>query len=710
MIPQHSKSQRSDNAPVRSSSLQALDLFDNDPSRTQTGQVIRHRRWHSGPERLCKTSHERSPRRWQFMLCCIAVSSITIIFGKAIHDNNNIRGSNLPKTLSSILRFPCESVWRFFPTSDERCAELRPSNKPSGFSTDTPVFYLTRNTSQWKDSLQSLLPGMRHISRVSNRPSHVPAPDVPPGATEPDSQHPILLNIWALMRARDHIALHRGPQHALILDDSVLPRSAAHYVQSSDNRGDHVLPVLDQINQAVASLPSNWTILQLALTDATPLWAWDAIRSEWMLAGRPHVVAAPAAATELPYFGGSIAYVVHARGIKAILHRLGESYGALNWQQMLSRCPLDGQQSTLDCILYRASPGVFTATPPILAAAARQQLQQWHPQQQWHRQQQLTSAPAQNTLVWSRDSILATRARVLESRLFNSLQRNMKEMADHGSCSSSSGARQKLAGWVVYSAPDERLGEQLKGVLSSWLLSLLLCRKFAAVLWDGKQHAVDFVEVFAPRGNFGGPGLEIAESPPVAGAEGTEGQETEQLPRPLVYLEGKELSKLATKVKLEWNSRCCWNSGRHFRREVASLQRASRSQPIEVVTGCAFYRDLLPRILPSEDWQQLKQPATEAEFNTLGLLATLVLRPSTALTALMPAWTHKPLNVTERVVAVAVKRDRERESKRSVVQCGLRLRATSGAESSSRIQTRYVVIAAGSDQTMLLDGKMWPVN
>ena len=693
----------------RASSLQALDLFDQRPAslhRTQTEQVVRHRRWHSGPERLSKISHERSSRRWQILVCCIVLSFSAVICGKTIYDSVK-QGADKPRPsdLSTALRFPCDSMWHFFPTAEGGCETLRPSVESSRFSNETPIFYLTRNTSKsWKASTRTLIPKMRHMSKVSSWPKHVPLPRVLPGSPQLDRNHPVLLHISALLRARDHIALHRGPQHALIMDDTVLPVS--RYVDSSDGQRP---AVFDQLDTAISALPASWSVLQLAVSDpSTPLWSWDAIRSEWMLAGRPSVAASPAA-IGLPHFGGAVAYVVHLRGIRSILSRLGESYGALSWQQITSRCPADGSQPVLDCLLYNGISGVFTATPPVFASVSHHS--------RGSRSLGDPSLPAHNALVWSRDAALAEHARLLETRVFRMLEKEMQKMSQTAVCSAGGfsvrfnhrasreqHATRQLAGWVVYSAPDEGLGEQLRGLLSSWLLSLLLCRKFAAVLWTGHEHAVDFLEVFEPGGNFGLPGLELAESLPNAAAEGRPKFETaDVLPsvaqRPIVYVEGKELSKLEEKTVLSWRGACgCPSTGRHFTKQLARLQRESANVLVEVTTGCSFYRDLLPFLLPPDHKAALEQQATEAEFNTLGLLTALVLRPSAAMTALMPQWTREQWGVTERVVAVAVKAGSRRNVGLSptALQCGMQLgERHQGPRRQQKLRTRYVVMDDG---------------
>lgn len=432
------------------------------------------------------------------------------------------------------------------------------------------------------------------------------------GAQEPHEH--TMLHLRALLRAREHISLHRHPRYVLIMEES-----------SEFN----LRLIKSDFNQVVSALPDDWSVLQLGISsEVTPDWVWDAMRYEWLKEGRPHVVVAPATLHPF-YLHSTNAYLVHERGINAILKRAREDFGRFDLRGLQHECPgpEPGSIST-SCMLLDWRGGVYLSTPPLFKPDAGKSSSQGH-EARIDTLGGFISSSEQVTR-WSQMFDATELAHGGEQEILSALRERMDLMANSGRCIERLTPFKmrggSVQGWMLYSNPDASIGEQLHGLLSAWMLSLMLCRKFAAVLWDG-GWAMDISKVFRAQSSHSGAGLVM-----VSPADG-------ELPE--IFIQGQPLSKFA-RTTLSWVGQCgCRERHREFMKSVSSMYLdGGRYDVIEVVSDCPFYNNLGGGFVSSKREGLFEEASVvfEQELNIIGVLSELWLKPTDALKALMPEW------------------------------------------------------------------------
>eukprot|EP00656_Telonema_subtile_P044076 TRINITY_DN5037_c0_g1_i1.p1 TRINITY_DN5037_c0_g1~~TRINITY_DN5037_c0_g1_i1.p1 ORF type:complete len:964 (-),score=155.25 TRINITY_DN5037_c0_g1_i1:133-3024(-) len=563
-----------------------------------------HRRWNSAPN----NQNFRSPawnRRSRLWGCCaltlliLTVAIFTVVTAVSMFLNDSKEHG--VRDLSSALDYRCQSIWKqSYSQFNKTCHTLKSAASSPNFTDDVFVLGLSLPGSA-KLNVQQFLPRARHVGHLTL------------DAKEAEDEHSrTLLHLKGLMMARDHMALHRGPRFALLLEDTAVPVSS-----------DRMSSIVDELSTTLASLPDDWTVLQLGVSSAqSPSWAWSALRDEWLHEGRPRIAVAPASLRS-EYFGGTIAYLVHERGVEHILNRVQGSNGAMDLSKV-SRC--SGCKPSQECSTYclYTQERVLLSTPPLFktASGALSFSENDEP---------LKGTNEEHISRWAHQSYLARQTRLLEPALQELLKQRAASMRNLGSCPAHTvqgirlPQRRKQAGWVVYSNPGADIGDQLQGALSSWLLSLLLCRRFAGVLWDG-SWAMDIFKVFGHEYNHH-TDLEI-----VQGRGGA----------PQLHIEGIELSSYKKKTVLSWHQPCsCSNSHKKFFEVFHSLQDLDPSSPIEVVSDCSFLDELNKQFIKHP--VRVSSQAYSQELNLAGVLSALLLKPTPQLHSLMPDWALAPL-------------------------------------------------------------------
>lgn len=500
------------------------------------------------------------------------------------------------RDLSTALEYSCDSIWRqSYSLENKTCTDFKPGYPGLEFTAETFVLVLSLPGEPELD-VQSLLPESVHVAQLTLDPKF---------AQRKDAR--TRLHVEGLRLVRDHMALHRGPRFALVLEASAVWASA-QFLGS----------VTAELSATVRELPDSWTVVQLGLSSASsPFWAWSTLKSEWFKEGRPRFAVAPGSLNG-EYFGGTTAFLVHERGVDGILSHVrvdGEQL-SLSGMRQCSGCKSSGACSTY--CLYAQEP-MLLSTPPLFSAAAASLGSLGF-------QETAEASNPEQLGLWLSHSFQARQTRVLEPQLLQLLRQRASDMRSGGACRARSvggirlPASRAYGGWVVYSNPGADIGDQLQGVLSSWLLSLVLCRRFAGVLWDG-SWAMDVFKVFGIP-EYHHSDLEIAQ--PLGG--GT----------PELHIEGVLLSSNQKKSKLSWSLPCgCPDTKNQFFKAFNKLEDLDRAWTIEVVTDCPF----LQAVNEAHVRHPNPTPAYTDELNLVGVLSAMLLHPTPELQSLMPNWT-----------------------------------------------------------------------